>query len=482
MATTNLALTEMPSNSLQPSVPFNADILKIDAAIAGTLTIEFSSDANLTLTEAQYQQSALVFTDSPSTLTAGRDVVFPDHFPLMYVKNSTAQTLTLKKSGQSGVTVLAGAEAIVGSGASDVVKVSGGGTASQISIVDAGAYFTGTDVEAALQELGAGGGGGGGLTHFTEAANSSAPNGTVPVVSLAATNAATNVDVALAPKGTGGLAAHIADSASTGGNKRGASAVDWQTVRSVASQAATGSQSVIGGGSANTASFANSTVAGGISNTASAAYATVTGGNSNTASGQYSTAGGRSNVASGAQSTAFGHTNTASVASATAFGQNGTANGITSFVMGTAGNARSIANSRVLGSGTGRQETCVVLYKNTTDATPTVLISDGGAASATNQYALSSGMASCLNIMIVARQTAGTGTGAVHAWQAFALIKNISGTTSLEAAVTPTTVAGSTSWTVAVTADSTNDTLVITVTGEASKTIQWTARIVGVDA
>ena len=34
--------------------------------------------------------------------------------------------------------------------------------ASAISIVDAGAYFTGTDVEAALQELGAGGGGGGG--------------------------------------------------------------------------------------------------------------------------------------------------------------------------------------------------------------------------------------------------------------------------------------------------------------------------------
>lgn len=36
--------------------------------------------------------------------------------------------------------------------------------ASAISIVDAGGYFTGTDVEAALQELGAGGGGGGGAT------------------------------------------------------------------------------------------------------------------------------------------------------------------------------------------------------------------------------------------------------------------------------------------------------------------------------
>lgn len=35
-------------------------------------------------------------------------------------------------------------------------------TASDVPIVDAGGYFTGTDVEAALQELGAGGGGGGG--------------------------------------------------------------------------------------------------------------------------------------------------------------------------------------------------------------------------------------------------------------------------------------------------------------------------------
>lgn len=39
--------------------------------------------------------------------------------------------------------------------------------ASAISIADAGTYFTGTDVEAALQELGAGAGGGGGGGTFT---------------------------------------------------------------------------------------------------------------------------------------------------------------------------------------------------------------------------------------------------------------------------------------------------------------------------
>lgn len=46
------------------------------------------------------------------------------------------------------------------------IAATGGGasTADTVSIVDAGGYFTGSDVEAALQELGAGGGGGGGTT------------------------------------------------------------------------------------------------------------------------------------------------------------------------------------------------------------------------------------------------------------------------------------------------------------------------------
>jgi hypothetical protein len=40
----------------------------------------------------------------------------------------------------------------------------GASAAADVSITDSGGYFTGTDVEAALQELGAGGGGGGGGT------------------------------------------------------------------------------------------------------------------------------------------------------------------------------------------------------------------------------------------------------------------------------------------------------------------------------
>jgi hypothetical protein len=141
MATTNLNLDTMASNSLQPSVTFNAGVEKLDAAVAGTLAIEFTTDANLTLTEAQYHNSALVFTDSPATLTAARDVIFPAHFPHIYVKNSTAQTLTLKKSGQTGVALAAGADGIFVSGATDVLRGSGGsGTVNSVN-GDTGTVF-----------------------------------------------------------------------------------------------------------------------------------------------------------------------------------------------------------------------------------------------------------------------------------------------------------------------------------------------------
>lgn len=128
MTTSNRGLETVPSNSLQPSVPINADLAVLDAAIYGTTSIEFTSDANLTLTQAQCDASALVFTDSPVTLTTGRDVIFPAHFPQIHVKNSTAQTLTLKKSGQTGVTLAAGIDCMIASGVTDVVKASLGGS------------------------------------------------------------------------------------------------------------------------------------------------------------------------------------------------------------------------------------------------------------------------------------------------------------------------------------------------------------------
>lgn len=123
MTTTALGLINSVENTLQPGLAHNANMGLLNSMIGGNVTREFATDANITLVAAEYQTSCLVFTDSPSTLTTGRDVVFPADFPLMYVRNATAQTLTLKKSGQTGVTVAAGAKALIASGPTDVEKL-----------------------------------------------------------------------------------------------------------------------------------------------------------------------------------------------------------------------------------------------------------------------------------------------------------------------------------------------------------------------
>ena len=109
----------------------------------------------------------------------------------------------------------------------------------------------------------------------------------------------------------------------TGGNARGANAVDLQTARlssspgQVASgeasvltggqnNSASGRLSVIAGGSAGTASGAGSVIGGGDNNVASGLYSAVPGGQYNTASGDYSMAAGRRAKAVHAGSMVFG--------------------------------------------------------------------------------------------------------------------------------------------------------------------------------
>ncbi len=147
-------------------------------------------------------------------------------------------------------------------------------------------------------------GGGGGLAHITETYNNStAPYSTDNAgEQLLASGTDANIDVALSPLGTGALEAQIADGTITGGNKRGANAVDWQTAtRDAITQVASGTNAAIGGGGRNTASGGFATVGGGNINTASNTDAAVGGGGANTASGAESTvSGGNGNQATGA--------------------------------------------------------------------------------------------------------------------------------------------------------------------------------------
>jgi len=144
--------------------------------------------------------------------------------------------------------------------------------------------------------------------------------GASPVISAQGTDP--NIPLVLQPKGTGALQAQLTDSTATGGNARGANAVDWQTVRAAATQVASGAYSVlcgggsygspagntaagtagfVGGGWANTTGTQASVVVGGNNNTATALNASILGGGSNTASlGAYpAIVGGQSNTAAG---------------------------------------------------------------------------------------------------------------------------------------------------------------------------------------
>ncbi len=147
----------------------------------------------------------------------------------------------------------------------------------------------------------------GGLTNWTEAYNSSAPNATVPVVSFVPNTADTNNDGVFGAKGNGATLAQVPDSGTGGGNKRGQYCTDWQKNRNNANQVASGNYSTIGGGiqnrasadfstvaggGVNTCTGENGTIGGGISNTQSSYAGTVAGGYQNTVSANYSTIGG----------------------------------------------------------------------------------------------------------------------------------------------------------------------------------------------
>lgn len=340
----------------------------------------------------------------------------------------------------------------------------------------------------------------GGLTNFTAAVNTAAPNATVPVVSLLATNAAINVDAVLQAKGTGSLAAQVADGATAGGNKRGSYAVDWQMIRSVAASIASGLYSVIAGGNNNKAASDYSTVGGGQSNNTNAQYATVFGGFNCTASGVAATAGGYSCTASGPTSFAHGESTTASASYAVGFGFNNTASGQHSLTVGNNNFANAtyaqtfgqFASSRLIIGAHARsyqpfittgdcQKISLVLSGQTTSATPKVLTVDQGAAGTTNQLTVQTNSSIAVTGLVVARSDT---TGDTASWSFSASIKKGASTTAMVAACTPVSIAAdvaASTWTLAVTADTTNNALAVTFTGVASKIIHVICSIQAVE-
>lgn len=324
-----------------------------------------------------------------------------------------------------------------------------------------------------------------GLTNWTEGVNTSSPNATVPVVYFTATNAATNVDAAILPKGTGAFTLAVADSTATGGNKRGTYAVDLQLSRAGAAQVASGNSSFTAG-YGNTASSTYSAAIG-RTNTASGSDSVAMGVNNTASGGQDAAVGGTGNTASGGQSSAIGgSTNTASGSTSTVIGgYNNTASGVNSIVLGGSfGTTRSAVSmayggAPITNTSGASQFRRFILGRQTTDTTATVLAANTSAAAATNQVNLANNSAFFFKGTVIANVTGG---GNTKGWTIEGVIKRGANAASTALVGTPTVTssyadAGASTWSVSVTADTTNGCLAVTVTGQASTTIRWVASI-----
>ena len=226
----------------------------------------------------------------------------------------------------------------------------------------------------------------------------------------------------------------------------------------------------IGNNSEATATQTNSI---GISGNATATYAVAIGKSSDnqnaaaSGSGSLALSGG---AAQGQDSLAILLDSVAAGANAIAIGARSRANEIGKV---------AISNGRFGVSGDA-QTGIFVLRRATTDATATVLTTDGSAPGSTDQIILPNNSAYSFTGTVIARQQAAGGSN-YAAWE-------IKGAILRDANAASTTIgsyninvlsktAGASAWVVALSADTTNGGLAVTVTGAAATNIRWVATV-----
>lgn len=243
------------------------------------------------------------------------------------------------------------------------------------------------------------------------------------------------------------------------GNARGFGSFDWQILRTAADQVASGS----------------TTVAFGRSNKVTGSFGAAAIGNGNTVTGDAGIALGGGNTVSAAGGFAVGSNCTASVGnSAMVIGYYSTSSAFSAISLGAYAN-NAIACSLVLGGGiSGYQTGIIPLNKQTADATPTVLDLFN---TATYRATLPAPRAWHFRGMCIARSSAHKAS----AWSIEGVIirdasndTRIVGTPTIALIAQDAEMAGTA---VAVSADNTNESLAITVTGLAATTIGWTCSI-----
>jgi len=311
----------------------------------------------------------------------------------------------------------------------------------------------------------------------------------------------------------------------SGGGNRAQRAVDLQTLRAASSQIASGNDSFLAGVN-NTASATNIAVMGlgnvgtgnqnfraGAVNTGTATQIFTAGFGNNSGSGTEGFLSGSSNTRTGSRSIVMGQSCTVS-SDTIAAGFSNTASGITAIVFGNGSSGRATdtpAIGRAHDTGTGAyagvfggyrgnglniqgftvfpasvepisntlgrsQSGRLVLGRETTNATTTLLTSNSTTtAAASNSLTLLNNSAVFFYGEIIANVTGG---GNTKQWDIEGVIKRgaTAGSTALVGTPTVTSNyadAGASTWTVAISANTTLGCLTINVTGQASTTIRW---------
>jgi hypothetical protein len=276
----------------------------------------------------------------------------------------------------------------------------------------------------------------------------------------------TNSALVLSPKGTGALLANKPNGAASGGNARGTYAVDLQMVRNAATQVASGASAFIGGGERNTATGNYPVCVGGSNNTSSNTGNVVVGGLNNSATAANAMIlGGDGNLANGFGAVAIGwDSNTASGAGALAFGSRAVAD---------RSGMMSHANFRFAANGDAQRARFVLRCKTTTN-TGVEMALDGS----TTYLGIPSGKIIACTINITG--TKSDGSAVAHYLRQYC-VKNVGGTSSEVYAPVTIGTDNAAGTTIALSANNTDDTLRILVTGVASETWRWVASVDAVE-
>ena len=135
------------------------------------------------------------------------------------------------------------------------------------------------------------------------------------------------------------------------------------------------------------------------------------------------------------------------------------------------GSGNISGNSLTIGTSGKQISEEAILYNTTTDSTPTQLYLDG----ASQQLVLPNNSTWLIEVNVAARRTDAANESDVF-WFAGGIDRQASAaTTAMIGTANTTNIEQSTNWSITVSADTSNGALKVVATGEAGKTIRWTA-------